>query len=235
MAQMTLFISHISDEAELAIVFQRHILDDFLGLVDVFVSSDTESIQAGSNWLESMKSAMERAQGELILCSEASVKRPWINFEAGAGWMKGIPIVPVCHSGYGVTDLSMPLSVLQAINANQKKGLDRLYTLIADELGVRKPIVDFSKFIEEVKTFENTYSDFLDRQAQSQKDKENDTLKKIRELLLKQGQSNWRDVNLVVKNGGLTRVEALTMLRKEPSIAFEIDQRGERVVKLSRI
>lgn len=233
MAQSTLFISHISDEAELAIIFQKHIIDDFLGLVDVFVSSDTESIAAGSNWLESMKDAMDKAQGELILCSEASVRRPWINFEAGAGWMKGIPIVPVCHSGFRAVDLSMPLSVLEAIDASQKKGLDKLYELIARKLGVRKPVADFSKFIDEIQTFEKSYSALLDEKAQSQKNKEQETLDKIKKLLAEQGQSSWSKVNSLVKKGGVAQVEALTMLRRDPMIAFDFGKGGERMVKLN--
>jgi len=88
----TIFISHISEEKELATILKKHLENDFLELIEVFVSSDTESIFAGSNWLDSISSALRDACTELVLCSKASVNRPWINFEAGAGWMKKIPV-----------------------------------------------------------------------------------------------------------------------------------------------
>jgi len=96
MSKPVVFISHISEEVRLAVIFKQHIAADFLNLIEVFVSSDTESISAGKNWLTSIDTALRNACIELILCSKASIKRLWINFEAGAGWMSGIPVVPVC-------------------------------------------------------------------------------------------------------------------------------------------
>src|SRR4051812_47057901 len=125
-----IFISHISDESVLAVILKNRLLKDFLGLIDVFVSSDEVSIDAGANWLEAIKSALESARVELVLCSKASIKRPWINFEAGAGWLKGLPIVPICHTGLRPNDLPMPLTVLQAIEASKEAGLKKLYRLL---------------------------------------------------------------------------------------------------------
>ena len=48
MEKPKLFISHISEEEELASILKEHLLDDFLGVVDVFVSSDGGSIAAGA-------------------------------------------------------------------------------------------------------------------------------------------------------------------------------------------
>ena len=116
------FLSHISDEASLADILKKHLLKDFLGLIDVFVSSDEASIETGENWLDAIEEALKTAKIELILCSTASVKRPWINFEAGAGWLRGLPIVPICHTGLQPAELPMPLLVLQAIEANKQPG-----------------------------------------------------------------------------------------------------------------
>jgi hypothetical protein len=46
-----MFISHISEAAEIAGLFKTEIERAFLGLVDVFVSSNAEAIRLGSNWL----------------------------------------------------------------------------------------------------------------------------------------------------------------------------------------
>ncbi len=94
-----IFISHISEEKAPAAQLKRALTRDFLGLVDVFVSSDTESISAGEEWLQSVAKALRECAAVVILCSPESVKRPWINVEAGAAWMRDIPLVPVCHLG----------------------------------------------------------------------------------------------------------------------------------------
>ncbi len=93
------FISHITEEETIVGILKKHIENDFLGLIDVFVSSDKASIKVGDKWLNRIDEALKTAAIELILCSEDSVKRPWIHFEAGACWVKGIPVIPICHTG----------------------------------------------------------------------------------------------------------------------------------------
>ncbi len=151
------FISHITEEVALADILKTHIVNDFLGLIDVFVSSDNTSISVGDKWLNDVDAALKTAKIELILCSQDSVKRPWINFEAGAGWVKGIPVVPICHTGMRPVDLPIPLNMLQAIEAKDKAGLERLYSRLADELGASTPSGNFEKIAEEVQAFEHDY------------------------------------------------------------------------------
>ena len=79
------------------------------------MSSDTDSISAGEEWLQSVAKALRECAVVVILCSPESVKRPWINFEAGAAWMRDIPLVPVCHLGLLPRDLPIPLSLRQGI------------------------------------------------------------------------------------------------------------------------
>jgi hypothetical protein len=100
---------------------------------------------------------LKEAQVELIICSEDSVKRPWINFEAGAGWVKGIPVIPVCHTGMRPVDLPIPLNMLQAVEAAQEAGLRKIYSLLANKLGSATPSADFSKVITEIQKFEQEY------------------------------------------------------------------------------
>lgn len=139
-----IFVSHISEEAELAIALKSQIETDFLYMVDMFISSDGESIGAGSKWLRSVEEALNDAQLEIIICSKASVNRPWINFEAGAGWIKEIPIVPICHTDMTPESLPVPLNMLQAIIIHDPKGIERLYRLISDTIGCSMPNADFN-------------------------------------------------------------------------------------------
>lgn len=149
-----IFISHISTETELAQALKRQLDDDFLGMLNVFVSSDQVTIGAGMKWLESVELALKKADLLLILCSNASVGRPWVNFEAGAVWLRGIPVIPICHSGMKPHELPVPLSMLQAIEASQPKGQRMLYDTIAQLLGTKLPKVDLSSLAANFKMIE---------------------------------------------------------------------------------
>ena len=48
------FISHITEEAELALKLKELIESSFLEMIEVFVSSDETSISAGSRWLDNI-------------------------------------------------------------------------------------------------------------------------------------------------------------------------------------
>jgi hypothetical protein len=154
----TIFISHISEEGDLAIILKKYLLADFQGAIDVFVSSDLESILAGDPWLKSIGDGLKAASAELILCSRQSITRPWVNFETGAAWQKGIPIVPVCHSGFQTGDLPIPYSLLHAVEAGQEAELQKLYAAISAAAGVEMPGADFGRVAEEVKAFESAYA-----------------------------------------------------------------------------
>lgn len=132
-----IFISHIGDEAAIAEAVKDAISTDFLGMTEVFVSSDLQSIQAGASWLHEVESGLGRANVLLVLCSPRSVSRPWINFEAGAAWLKQIPIVPICHGGLSLMQLPMPLAVMQGVSLSDPRGLKRLYIRIAKTLGAK--------------------------------------------------------------------------------------------------
>lgn len=138
-----IFISHISDESELAQDIKQQLDKNFLGLFDIFVSSDLESIKAGEKWLELLEAELKNAELLIVLCSPSSVGRPWVNFEAGAVWLRGIHVIPVCHSGLRACELPIPLSMLEAVEAGQGKGQQKLYAAIAELLGSRVPEVDF--------------------------------------------------------------------------------------------
>jgi len=110
----------------------------FSGDVEVFTSSDTKSIKVGANWLDVIHSALEQASAVIVLCSKASVSRPWVQFELGAAWMRDITIIPVCHSGMKITELPMPLSLRNGMDITPD-GMERLYRAVSDMLGTNRP------------------------------------------------------------------------------------------------
>ena len=95
---MKIFISHITEEAPITLVLKDFIEEHFLGQISVFVSSDVHELTPGERWLRKIEAALKECELLLVICSPSSLTRPWINFEAGCGWMKGTKMVPVCHS-----------------------------------------------------------------------------------------------------------------------------------------
>jgi len=173
--RINVFISHISEEAELAGILQQHLKKAFLGIVDSFVSSDSSSIRPGQQWLNRIDVALNKTNIVLVLCSKESITEPWISFEAGAGWLKRIDVVPICHSGFRVGDLRGPLHAFNGIEASSQQGLERLYKMLADKIDSETPKPS-KKLINEVKKFEKEYRARID----SREIKE--TSKEIREI-----------------------------------------------------
>ena len=231
MKKVSIFISHISEEAELAAILKKHLIKDFLGLFNVFVSSDTVSISAGSKWLEGIETALRNAKAELVICSKVSIKRPWINFEAGAGWMRNIPIVPICHSGLRLRDLSAPLNYLQGIEAGKESGIEQIYKLLAGTLNVDKPAINTKEIVDEVKAFEEKYLPALEKTIASQTSRDSAALERIKDILKEEGYI-WRRIDTLAAKGGITRGEALDLLRADKNILFAKNRNGTMLAKL---
>lgn len=153
-----LFISHITEEKELALSFKNLVETNFLGMLEVFVSSDENSISMGQKWLNNITDGLKKCAIEIVICSPKSIQRPWINFEAGAGWVRDIPVIPLCHSGMEPSQLPMPLNLLQAAKANEVSSLKLVFPVLAKALGANNPATDFTDFVNEVKEFEAKYT-----------------------------------------------------------------------------
>lgn len=155
--KLNVFISHASGEAPLATTLQQRIMKDFIGLVKVFVSSDGTSIAAGDQWLDDVVLALQDSEIYVVLCSQHSIDRRWINMEIGAALARKKPIIPVCHTDLEIGDLQRPLTDKQAIQAGSPEGLRKLYTRLANELGSAVPSIDFIEFAEKIRQFEDQH------------------------------------------------------------------------------
>ena len=157
-ATKTIFVSHLSEEATLAALLQAAIAHDFQNHAAVFVSSDIGSIELGTDWMDAIERAINRSSLLVLLCSHASIQKPWVNFELGLAWMRKIPIVPVCHTGLSPKDLPMPLIAKEGIEASSEQGLQRLYEGIARQLPVPTPKGGLHALAQKVIQFETVYA-----------------------------------------------------------------------------
>ena len=148
MAQI--FISHVEEEAQLAFVLKHWVESAFLGEVEVFVSS--HDIHSGEQWFQRLEGELAAAKVLLVICSEKSVSRPWINFETGAGHIQGIPIIPICHSGMDVESLPKPLLFFQGLAAEGNDFSIDLFKGLTKHLGyAREPRLPHEELSAEIK------------------------------------------------------------------------------------
>lgn len=161
MQKPLVFISHITTEKEIAVAFKELIEGAFLGMIEVFVSSDPNSIAMGGRWLENITYGLQKCIIEIVIASPTSVTRPWINFEAGAGWVRDISAIPLCHSGMTPSTLPAPLSSLQAAVATDATHLERVTAVLAKAIDCKLPQVDYSRFIKAAELFEETSEKML--------------------------------------------------------------------------
>ncbi len=134
------FISFIHEEVEYADVIQGFLLQVTHGEVPrPFLSSDRLQVYAGEKWLERIIEELEGAKVVLLMLSDESVKRPWVNFEAGVAWTRKIPIIPICFRGLTKDDLPKPYSSLQAVDLQRYGDDEYLAKSVAHYLGIEEP------------------------------------------------------------------------------------------------
>jgi TIR domain len=112
-----------------------------------FVSSDRQHLPPGRKWRDVVMQNLEGSEVLVAVVSPTSLKRPWPNIELGAGWIRGIPVIPFCHSGVRANQLDPPFGDFQGVNAdNEDPGTDLLGG-VADALKAEHPAnLDFAKF-----------------------------------------------------------------------------------------
>ena len=139
----TIFISHAATDQEIANRFKVDIERSFLGLCNCFVSSNLDSLNAGVEWMGVIKDRLQDCAIFIGLTSPIALQRPWIYFEFGSVWMRGIPVIPVCHTGLERGGLVPPISTFHAINLTDSSHLEHLYKKISDTIGCNLPNVNF--------------------------------------------------------------------------------------------
>src|SRR5580700_11302603 len=100
-----IFISHIHEEEKLADELLKFLRSELDRSTEVFLSSDSWQVYAGEIWLDRIREELSAAKVVVLMLSPKSVERPWVNFEAGAGWLTSKVIIPVCHGGLGKSSL----------------------------------------------------------------------------------------------------------------------------------
>jgi hypothetical protein len=145
------FISHITQETPVAIVLQKYLRLAFGDDFRVFVSSDAKSIGGGKKWYTHIIENLRVSEVVLVLVSQESKGREWINFEAGFGEGLESLVVPIGINQLSLGQLSFPLAGLQARSIG---ALGPIVDDIADRIGVTPNAIDAKAYVEELEEAE---------------------------------------------------------------------------------
>lgn len=117
------FISHITEEKAVALQLQRYLRMAFGEDFPVFVSSDPHSIGGGRAWWNRIRERLKMTKVVLVLLSNESATREWINYEAGVGDGAEACVIPVAIDGYALNQLDFPLKGFQGRYVEDLEGL----------------------------------------------------------------------------------------------------------------
>ncbi len=148
------FLSHAASDQEIAFRLKRLIETATPGS-EVFVSSDTENIRPGDEWVRRILDTLQVASVLLILATDRSLGRPWVWFETGAAWKSRLRIIPGCLGIIRKNKLSAPFSQYQALNLDEANDLRDLLRAVARETELSMIDVEVQTAIAEFQRLDN--------------------------------------------------------------------------------
>ncbi|MCY9826723.1 toll/interleukin-1 receptor domain-containing protein [Vibrio chagasii] len=134
MSKPVVFFCHSSVDKDYLSTFQNQIKNVTLNAIDIFQSSDGESVSFGNNWVHKLEENLNNATITFVFISPESLSSNWIQFEAGLSYGRGISVVPVGIKGVDVAKLQPPLSLLQGFNLSTEGGMNNVISTINKEL-----------------------------------------------------------------------------------------------------
>ena len=133
MDKPTIFFSHSSLDKEYISLLKGKLSNKTAKTIEIFQSSDGESIPFGNNWVHKVEESLNNAKIMLVFVSPLSMTSSWIYFEAGFSYSKDIRVIPIGICGIDVGQLRPPLNLLQGFNISNSEGLNNLITVINRE------------------------------------------------------------------------------------------------------
>jgi hypothetical protein len=130
----TIFVSHAVVDSEIA-ASMKEFITNALPDQRVFVSSDTNDLMPGDEWVEKILSALKSAKVVLALCTERGLGRKWVWFEAGRTWFADVPLIPCCVGNIRKGSLPSPFANRQALNIDEPRDAAALFDLLQKQFG----------------------------------------------------------------------------------------------------
>src|SRR6266849_2155112 len=150
-----IFLSHAAKDQEIA-VFLKRIIDEAIPGSKVFVSSDTEDLRPGDEWVKTIRQNLREAKMLLLLASKRGLSRPWVWYETGSAWSREIRMIPCCLGKIKKNGLSAPFSSYQALNADETGDFRSLLTEIGRELRLPIRLPDIEPVVSKLQALDRT-------------------------------------------------------------------------------
>ena len=150
MNKPTLFFSHSSKDKDLILSIKDRLIKYTGGVLEIFMSSDGQSIPFGTNWIHKVEEGLNSAKVMFVFVTENSISSGWIYFEAGFAYAKGIHVIPV-GIGVDISALKAPLNLLQGFNITSAGSLNNFISIVNKEFDY-----SFSECFEE-----NDYAEII--------------------------------------------------------------------------
>lgn len=132
MKKPVVFFSHSTKDKELLIRLEDKILEKSANSIDLFLSSDGQSIPFGKNWVHRIEESLNETTLLFVFLTPNSINSKWLYFEAGYTYSKNVKVIPIGFMGIDLNDITPPLSLLQGFNIKDKDGLNNIISIIND-------------------------------------------------------------------------------------------------------
>lgn len=149
MGQPVLFVSHAAIDSEIALALKKGISTAFPN-VDIFVSSDPESLAPGDPWIDKILDALKNASLVLALTTERGLSRRWVWFESGRTWYSGVRLLTCSLGLVRKSSLPAPFSFIQGLNIDEAGDLEKLFKELETVFGAPQKRVDFAVLSREL-------------------------------------------------------------------------------------
>jgi TIR domain len=115
MGKPIIFVSHFTEEASVARELASSLGSLCNNEFDFFVASPQASLRGGEEWERTIVEKIKSCEAMLLLMSQASMLRPWVNFESGIARGMEKMIIPCCILGLRREHLARPYSSFQSL------------------------------------------------------------------------------------------------------------------------
>jgi len=129
MQKPIVFFSHSSKDQHMLARLKEMVIEKTGNSVEIFLSSDGQSIPLGRNWVYRIEEALKGAKLMLVFVSPNALRSNWIFFESGFAYAKDIQVVPVGIGGVDLGTFPPPLGLLQGFNITSADGLNNIIAL----------------------------------------------------------------------------------------------------------
>lgn len=130
MDKPTVFFSHSSIDRDYISVLQKGVNERTSGTINIFQSSDGESIPFGNNWVHKIEENLLKAKIMFVFVSPESLSSSWIYFESGFAYAKNVRVIPIGIKGVDIGKLRPPLNLLQGFNLVSEEGMNNIVSIL---------------------------------------------------------------------------------------------------------